>query len=174
MGDVEPGSLHHSHQTVERPEVGRGHGMIERLVALAGEENDQQPAARGDAPRELGEGCLHLGSIRVDQRVPGEDAAERFAAYSEGVRLPETVALLGARRTRSFDELWYGVDTCDLLTSAAQPVRPLPRAAYAATARCNRLLLLKSRLDHGIEVSGRSRKEDGFGTARRSVHDMSI
>jgi len=80
-GDLlEAGRPEGSGEAVDRPAVGGGDLVVERLdvaVGLVGGlEADQQVAAGGEEAVELGQHGGDLAGRSVDQRVAGEDTAE--------------------------------------------------------------------------------------------------
>ncbi len=59
-----------------RPSITSRRGMIKRLYRCAFEEAHQQPTTWADHAREFSERCLDILRVMVNERVPGQHAAQ--------------------------------------------------------------------------------------------------
>lgn len=75
IDDVETCGLEQLCHRLRRPELRRSHRMLERSLARAVEESQQERARRPQRSMQPREGSRDLRGLEMDQRVPGEDPA---------------------------------------------------------------------------------------------------
>jgi hypothetical protein len=110
----EPRVFDDAGKRVYRPEIGRGHGMIEWLERGSLEEPDHEPTTWRQAAGELREGCTDLLGLGMDERVPGKDAAQTRVVHAEilGSSQPERRTAVAA--DGFVDESRYRIDALDV------------------------------------------------------------
>ena len=103
--------------------------MRERLARLAVEESDEDAAAGCQHATELGEDLGQVRRRRVDQRIPGEDAADGTAVERQVAERPEIEGDIGVPCPRGRDELGRQVDSPRLAPARAEELGPVPGSA---------------------------------------------
>src|SRR5690606_21635437 len=108
-----------------RPEERRSDGVREAFTGRSVEVADEERPAGSENPSELGEDRRDVLGRGVDQRVPGEDAAERSILAGQSTKRPMMERQLRVPLARGREELLGEVEAVNLSISVVQERRPL-------------------------------------------------